>query len=169
VTRTIRMRCNVRSAIMSRIVTANCRLTTLNCTMLMQKCGGKVVLIDWGINNREVVLEKWRKKITNDPGWTRTNSLCLLTLTFYRLRHKLYALYACKLVFLNNTATRALYKLLLQMSYYRIPFWGHISGADQDIFTKFVVCMENGVPQYVQRSTYARLDYPRWRTAAILN
>jgi len=40
---------------------------------------------------------------------TRTNSLCLRTLTFYPLHHKLYALYACKLDFLNNTATRAHY------------------------------------------------------------
>jgi len=55
-----------------------------------------------------------------------------------------------------------------QGAFFRIPFLGHISGADQDIFTKFGVCMENGVSQCVEWSVYARLEYPRWRIAAIL-
>jgi len=53
--------------------------------------------------------------------------------------------------------------------FYRIPFLGHIFGADQDIFTKFGVCVENGLPQRVEWSMYARLEYPIWRTAAIMN
>jgi len=53
-------------------------------------------------------------------------------------------------------------------AFFRTPFWGHISAVDCDIFTKFAVCVENGVPQRVEWSTYAILEYPRWRTAAIL-
>jgi len=33
-----------------------------------------------------------------------------------------------------------------QGAFFRISFWGHISVADQGIFTKFGVCVENGVP-----------------------
>jgi len=54
-------------------------------------------------------------------------------------------------------------------TFFQTPFWGHISGADQDIFTKFDACVENGVPQPVEWTMYARLEYPRWQTAAILN
>jgi len=56
-----------------------------------------------------------------------------------------------------------------QEAFYRIPFWGHISGADQDIFTEFGMCVENGLQQRVEWSMYARLKYPKWRTAAMLN
>jgi len=45
----------------------------------------------------------------------------------------------------------------------------HISSADQDIFTKFGVYVDSGIPQRVEWSMYARLECPRWRTAAILN
>jgi len=37
---------------------------------------------------------------------------------------------------------------------------------DQDIFTNFGVCVENGVPQRVEWSTCAILEYPRWRMAS---
>jgi len=53
--------------------------------------------------------------------------------------------------------------------FYRIPFSGHISAVDCDIFTKFAVCIENGVPQRLELSTYALLKNPRWRTVAMLN
>jgi len=52
-----------------------------------------------------------------------------------------------------------------QRAFFQIPFWGHISTTDQDIFIKFGVCIENGVPQHVEWSMYAHLEYPRWRTA----
>jgi len=45
--------------------------------------------------------------------------------------------------------------------------WGHISAADQDIFTKFGVYVENGVRQHVEWSKYAFLENPRWLTAAM--
>jgi len=38
---------------------------------------------------------------------------------------------------------------------------GHISGADQDIFTKFGVLVENRVLQRVEWSMYTRLEYPK--------
>jgi len=53
----------------------------------------------------------------------------------------------------------------LQGPFYQIPFWGHIFAADQDIFTKFGVWVENGVPQRVELSVYAHLEYPRWQMA----
>jgi len=36
--------------------------------------------------------------------------------------------------------------------FFRIPFWGHIAAADQDIFTKVGVCEENVIPQRVEWS-----------------
>jgi len=42
--------------------------------------------------------------------------------------------------------------------FFRIPFWGYISAADQDIFTKFGVCVDNGVPQRAERSEYSFLE-----------
>jgi len=56
-----------------------------------------------------------------------------------------------------------------QVAFFRIPFWGHISAADQNIFTKFGVYVENGVPQRVDWSVYARLEYPKWLTAVKSN
>jgi len=52
---------------------------------------------------------------------------------------------------------------------FKIPVWGHISGADQDIFTKFGVYVENGVLQHVEWFIHIRLEYPRWRMAAKSN
>jgi len=54
-----------------------------------------------------------------------------------------------------------------QGAIFRIPFWGHISAADQDIFTKCGVYVDNGVPRRTEWSKYAYLHNPRWRTAAI--
>jgi len=56
-----------------------------------------------------------------------------------------------------------------QGAFYRIPFWGHISVADQDIFTNFGECVKNGLPQRVERSMYARLEYPKRRTVVKFN
>jgi len=44
-----------------------------------------------------------------------------------------------------------------------------VLGADQDIFNKFGVCVENGAPQRVEWFMYACLEYLRWQMAAILN
>jgi len=60
-------------------------------------------------------------------------------------------------------------RIPLRVGVFRIPFWGHISGADEDIFTKFGVCVENLVPQCVEWSMYACLEQTMWQTAAILN
>jgi len=50
-----------------------------------------------------------------------------------------------------------------QGAFFQISFWGHISGA------KVGMCMEKGLPQCVEWSMDAHLEYPRWRMVAILN
>jgi len=50
-------------------------------------------------------------------------------------------------------------------AFFRIPFWWHISAADQDIFT-FGVYIDSATCEW---SKYAFLHSPRWRTTAILN
>jgi len=54
-----------------------------------------------------------------------------------------------------------------QEAFFRIPFWGHISAANQNIFTKVGVCAGKGVPQRVEWTKYACLKNPRWRPSPV--
>jgi len=46
---------------------------------------------------------------------------------------------------------------------------GHNSAADQDIFTKFSVYVENGALKRVELSKYTSFSNPKWRSAAKSN
>jgi len=56
-----------------------------------------------------------------------------------------------------------------QGAFFLSPFWGHISSANQDIFTKLDAHVENGILQRVEWSMYACLEYPKWLTAAMFS
>jgi len=84
-----------------------------------------------GPHNSEI---RWRKEGPQMVKWSnRYNSAtdCPMWLKFCKVIHSM--------VLEGWLASKLEPKVEFhrQGAFYRIPFWGHVSGADQDIFTKF--------------------------------